>query len=93
MSPEFRPNLTWLLRDQAEHWNLLRLVMRNQFEAIRKQSLHHLAHLVFSWIRIFGPRPNVKTGRDGPLRQLLLQGMHLICVCDLVSEDDVNDKR
>src|SRR5690348_1366142 len=50
MCPKLWTKLRGFIQNQREHWELPRLKVEPQFETVRKQSLHHEAHLVLGRI-------------------------------------------
>jgi hypothetical protein len=50
MRTELGTRLSWFDESESEHGDLLGLEVNRQLEAIRKQRLHHQAHLVFGRI-------------------------------------------
>src|ERR1035438_1942523 len=91
MGLKLRPGFSWFQQTKAVRWNLPRLMMNRQLEAIGEEGLHHQAHLVLGGIA-FDARLYVKPIGEDPSRQLGLQGVHLV-TRDLVREQNVAEER
>ncbi len=77
MRMELGTRLSGFDESEGEHGDLLGLEVNRQLEAIRKQRLHHQAHLVFGRIAL-RPRMNFEAFCCDPLRQMGKDGLSLL---------------